>query len=71
MSSSTKRRRYRWPWEPLERKYPKPERRLFWPLWQLRARIAFVRGKRLVMEYAKRQGWQIIEEKEEHPLEKL
>jgi hypothetical protein len=44
---------------------------LLYPVWKVRARLAMARGKRKVMKWAKKQGFPIVEEKPEHPLEKL
>jgi hypothetical protein len=44
---------------------------LFYPLWRVRARLAMARGKRRVVEWAKKYGLPVVEEKPEHPLEKM
>ena len=44
---------------------------LFYPLWRVRARLAMARGKRRVVEWAKKYGLPVVEEEKEHPLEKM
>jgi len=44
---------------------------LFYPLWRVRARLAMARGKRRVVEWAKKYGLPVVEEEKEHPLERM
>jgi hypothetical protein len=66
-------------WEPLfpslkrtfegrRRKYVK--KKAFYPLWQLRARVAWAKGRKKFLDYARRMNLPMVEE-EEHPLEKI